>query len=212
MVQGRMPRESNPVSGEKPGYAANFDTTGNEDYERVSPSNPMPTTDQATKAELELIKQQNADILAKLNEGIDTQLTGSMVVETLINSESVAPGDDISSVEFNPEGANYCIIGVNIDQQPWFVRTDADPWGAGRMADTVYPYEFSNSNGVETAYNSQNNPATLIPVVNLTGDMVINSMIEAIEMAKKIPFKVSVWNNSDSIATVSVKIIRVYGG
>ena len=92
MVKGRLPRESNPLPGDKSGFVASHDTTGEEDYERTSPLNPFPVKsigdsnvkDAAVKAELELIKQGIADnkatndlILARLDNPINTQVTGS---------------------------------------------------------------------------------------------------------------------------------------
>ena len=94
MVKGRLPRESNPLPGDKSGFVASHDTTGEEDYKRTSPLNPLPVKsigdgivkDVAVKAELELIKQSIADnkatndlILARLDNPIDTKLTGSNV-------------------------------------------------------------------------------------------------------------------------------------
>ena len=98
MVKGRLPRESNPLPGDKSGFAASHDTTGEEDYKRTSPLNPLPVKsigdsnvkDPAVKAELELIKQGIADnkatndlILARLDNPINTQVTGSNVEDAL---------------------------------------------------------------------------------------------------------------------------------
>ncbi|MBT2215827.1 hypothetical protein KK120_08695 [Virgibacillus dakarensis] len=120
MVQGRMPRETNPVPGEKPGYTANHDSTGNEDYVRTSPINPLPVNDDATKTELEEIKQQQIDLNAKveatntrLNEVLDVkgemQLTGSIVAQRGLAANkpaatSVEPGTTYWSVDSDPHG------------------------------------------------------------------------------------------------------------
>ena len=85
MVKGRLPRESNPLPGDKSGFAASHDTTGEEDYKRTSPLNPFPVKsigdsnvkDAAVKAELESIKATQEAILSKLDSGVNTQLTGS---------------------------------------------------------------------------------------------------------------------------------------
>ena len=109
MVKGRLPRESNPLPGDKSGFVASHDTTGAEDYKRTSPLNPLPVKsigdsnvkDAAVKAELELIKQSIADnkatndlILARLDNPIDTQLTGSIVEHIDITDlvGTIAPG------------------------------------------------------------------------------------------------------------------------
>lgn len=98
MVKGRLPRESNPLPGDKSGFVASHDTSGNEDYKRTSPLNPLPVKsigdsnvkDAEVKAELELIKQSIADnkatndlILARLDNPINTKVTGSNVEEGL---------------------------------------------------------------------------------------------------------------------------------
>ena len=97
MVKGRLPKESNPLPGDKSGFVASHDTTGEEDYQRTSPLNPLPVKsigdsnvkDVAVKSELEAIKQSVADnkatndlILARLDGTLDTQLTGSNVAHS----------------------------------------------------------------------------------------------------------------------------------
>ena len=108
MVKGRLPRESNPLPGDKSGFVASHDTTGAEDYKRTSPLNPLPVKsigdsnvkDAAVKAELELIKQGIADnkatndlILEKLDSGVSTQLTGSNVGYSTDNKPPGKEGD-----------------------------------------------------------------------------------------------------------------------
>lgn len=76
-TRGQLPRESVPKQGEKPGFVASHDTTGNEDFRRTSPLHPFPVKDADLAAEIEAVKQTQQEILARLDAGLDTRLTGS---------------------------------------------------------------------------------------------------------------------------------------
>lgn len=53
-------------------------------YAKTGENNPLPTKDSDLKTELELIKQQQQQILERLNKPLDTQLTGSNVEELYV--------------------------------------------------------------------------------------------------------------------------------
>ena len=142
MVKGRLPRESNPLPGDKSGFVASHDATGEEDYKRTSPLNPLPVTsigdsnvkDAAVKAELELIKQGIADnkatndlILARLDNPIDAQVTGSNVEEYIVmNDLDITAGNTITlSVE--PESpSEYSLIVIPNKAGAYSVRVQED--------------------------------------------------------------------------------------
>ena len=120
MVKGRLPRESNPLPGDKSGFVASHDTTGDEDYKRTSPLNPFPVKsigdsnvkDAAVKAELESIKATQEAILSKLDSGVNTQLTGNNVGY---------------STEEKPEG-NQGDTFIELDTKKVFLH-DGTKWG-----------------------------------------------------------------------------------
>src|SRR5690625_5842187 len=70
----------------KEGSTSETDLTGHD--------NPLPTTDKSVRAELESIKATQAKILERLDEPLDTQVTGSIEEDevfsrAIINNESV---------------------------------------------------------------------------------------------------------------------------
>src|SRR5690625_1057891 len=80
-VRGRMPLESNP-GNRNPAIPPVFDTTGKEDYRRVSPENPLPTKDKDLDERLTAIENKLDSVIE--NGALNTQLTGS-------NDEYVMP-------------------------------------------------------------------------------------------------------------------------
>lgn len=81
MVKGRLPRESNPLQGQPRGYAPSFDTTGDEDYGRVSPENPWPSANYV---------QNDVGIWMPVSKDnpMPTQLTGSIVERFELEEEA----------------------------------------------------------------------------------------------------------------------------
>lgn len=101
MTRGRLKRESNPPYDEQPGFTPQHDSTGQGDFVNTSPLYPLPIKDVDVKAELELIKIEQKKILARLDEPIPTQVTGSNV--ELIKEHL---GDD-SLLTSNSRGFGY---------------------------------------------------------------------------------------------------------
>ena len=101
--------------------------------ETVSIDNlPSDYPDQAVEARLQAIEQTQSQILDKLNDTIDTRLTGSIMedsiptnsnlkseMETLIDSQSIEAGGDSGSVFMYPNGASEIYLFIQIDAQPW---------------------------------------------------------------------------------------------
>jgi len=86
-VRGRMPLESNP-GNRNPAIPPVFDTTGKEDYRRVTPENPLPTKDKDLDERLTAIENKLDSVIE--NGSLNTQLTGSNV-EDGITTKRRAP-------------------------------------------------------------------------------------------------------------------------
>lgn len=74
-VRGRMPLESNP-GNRNPAIPPVYDTTGKEDYRRVTPENPLPTKDKDLDERLTAIENKLDSVIE--NGSLNTQLTGSI--------------------------------------------------------------------------------------------------------------------------------------
>jgi|SRR5690625_4835272 len=102
-VRGRMPLESNP-GNRNPAIPPVFDTTGKEDYRRVTPENPLPTKDKDLDERLTAIENKLDSVIE--NGSLNTQLTGSIVEKvtllesTSINSTSVLRTDKLDLTRF----------------------------------------------------------------------------------------------------------------
>uniref|UniRef100_UPI00240943AF hypothetical protein n=1 Tax=Gracilibacillus dipsosauri TaxID=178340 RepID=UPI00240943AF len=57
-------------------------------FTEVSPETPFPTVDKDVKEELALIKQQQAEILERLNGTFDTQVTGSYPEYRILSTDT----------------------------------------------------------------------------------------------------------------------------
>src|SRR5690625_3726891 len=79
-VRGRMPLESNP-GNRNPAIPPVFDTTGEEDYRRVTPDNPLPTKDKKLDERLTAIENKLDNVIE--NGAINTQLSGSIMEDEL---------------------------------------------------------------------------------------------------------------------------------
>src|SRR5699024_7040194 len=73
------------------------------EYVNTGTSNPLPTKDESVEARLQAIEQTQSQILDKLNDTIDTRLTGS-------NMEYyVKTNNDMPSADSVPIGA-FCMV------------------------------------------------------------------------------------------------------
>src|SRR5690625_3100034 len=91
-VRGRIPLETNP-GNRRPGFQPVHDSTGNEDYVRTSPENPLPTKDADVGARLDAIESKLDSVIE--NGAINTQLTGSIVEYEIDTDFTVPEGDSV---------------------------------------------------------------------------------------------------------------------
>src|SRR5690625_3353476 len=81
----------------KEGSTSETDLTGHD--------NPLPTTDKSVRAELESIKATQDKILKRLDEPLDTQLTGSNIEQKILDEDlNIEPGGSLSfTVSASPD-------------------------------------------------------------------------------------------------------------
>jgi len=152
-VQGRMPLESNP-GNRNPGIPANFDTTGKEDYRRVSPDNPLPTKDKKLDERLTAIENKLDSVIE--NGAINTQLSGS-------NGEDGVPVRDINSnivllkershkdIDLNVPGNSQKIINESIDVGDYrYLIFQFIPSADGKRLNYRIKYHYSRGDSTNT--------------------------------------------------------------
>ena|SRR5690625_2905867 len=108
-VRGRIPLETNP-GNRRPGFQPVHDSTGNEDYVRTSPENPLPTKDADVGARLDAIESKLDSVIE--NGAINTQLSGSIVEEVLYENQQLLAGATFTSGDINLENINKFGIGI----------------------------------------------------------------------------------------------------
>ncbi len=146
MVKGRLPRESNPLQNQPRGYAPSFDTTGEEDYERVSPKDPWPSANYALHGNIWLPVSEN--------NPMPTQLYGSIVEEVIIGDDEIISAG--SSVSFWLNAVyNSFSLHVRVHEkpnEPWSVAyspsTTATTAATGGRIDLFSSDGFSVTGGV----------------------------------------------------------------
>src|SRR5699024_2140113 len=74
--------------------------------------NPLPTKDESVEARLQAIEQTQSQILDKLNDTIDTRLTGSKVEEELVERDVYNEGLFVRS--YPPNWAKGAILSLHI--------------------------------------------------------------------------------------------------
>jgi hypothetical protein len=142
---------------------------------------------------------------------LKVQLSGTIVeYETAVNAESLPPGDDII-VNWNITDEDLILVAVNIDKAPWSL--------VGR---TMFYTQSTDNTSVffpERRQIGTTHPSTASPAVSMFLGYAphdgINSWGEAIEFPKiykgsgaRNDFRVG--NRSDEVATVTVRIVRVW--
>lgn len=81
----------------------------------ISSSNKLQVADIDVKAELEQIKQQQQQILQRLNQPIDTQLTGSYVEYDVSNDFGTIPAGTNKQVAINvPDGMTKFVLAARV--------------------------------------------------------------------------------------------------
>lgn len=131
-------------------------------------------------------------------------------VDTIVNATSVQPNGDVTA-GMNITNEDEIWAAISIDQQPWTLFSGV-PWYLNSdygIAEVCYPPRTRESNTYGIA-----KPAISLLLFNdpLLSNETINSFEEAREIAlPPMPgTNIRVKNFSDNIATVTVKLIRVW--
>lgn len=190
-------------------------------FTETGEKNPLPTKDADLKTELELIKAQQKQILERLDNPINTQLTGSNVedgipinkevkqeLDKLIDAQTLSPNSSTTPIIMKPNGASEIYLFIAIDQQPWEIR---------------YRNQFGNvsaHNGYPRYTNEKNTYSSHSPAISFPlgyrPDVQGIPEPTTIKEAKDwgLPITDSeyfmIYNHSEEIATVSVSILRVW--
>lgn len=119
MVQGRMKRESNPVPGEKPGFTPQFFDENGEPVD-VTPDTPYPTGDKEVKAELQLVKQAIVNVNNRLNETLDTKISGGNIgaqtsYNPVLDETIIVTVDTVKSLSVN---SNFVLCIISVENNP----------------------------------------------------------------------------------------------
>lgn len=151
---------------------------------------------------------------------VDAQLTGSSiadtaalpvkrvsksVITTVINAASVAAGGNTGLVSMGLDGTEKAVLVlVNIDQQPWMLS--AGTVAGGDTASAFYPVASDNPNTY---------PYYAYPWFGFyTGlDRITPSSLADAILASVITSgaKLKVYNKSTATATVTVRVVRLWG-
>lgn len=159
------------------------------------------------------------------------QLTGSIVpdaqaipvkgiarveVETLVNAQSVAAsGGQTTPVSIGGKGEDETYVLINCDKTPWSFRSGAT-WNVAHgygSPDCVYP----KRDNVATAYSHSANPCISLFLGFSFAGYVGMSEPTSLQEAKSIAIpasneQIKVLNYSEEIATVTIRVVRVWRG
>lgn len=152
------------------------------------------------------------------DQPVPTKVTGSIpskttIETTAVNAASVAAGAYTPIIDLGATTESEIWVLVNIDQQPWTL-TGGTPWyvTAGYAPDVFYP----KRSAVATTYANIANPAVQLylgnaplTAVGLTAPATITEARQNL-LPPMAGVKIQVKNDSAAIATVTVKIIRVW--
>jgi hypothetical protein len=129
------------------------------------------------------------------------------VLETLLNAVSVSAGGLSTEVDLGITDESEVWLIASIDQQPWSLKTGV-AWATGALfLNTIYPLR----NAVTSTF-STTSPAVSLYLGQNPLSAALTTTVEA--RATLIPpsqgVKAQITNSSASIATVTLKIIRVW--
>ncbi|KHE73149.1 hypothetical protein [Halobacillus sp. BBL2006] len=113
---GRLPKEENPTPGDRAGFAGSWqDADGT--YKRTGKANPLPITDAQVLAKLLDLDTKQQAVLDKLNDKINTQLTGSKLQEQKTEADAstgvVNFSSNIEAIEIYNRDSVDGIFNVN---------------------------------------------------------------------------------------------------
>lgn len=172
-------------------------------------------SDADAKSELQEVKSQLKAVNDRLNDTLDTQLTGSIVeddtvrvktygttsIETIDDDSVIIKPGSYESFAFEHEGENedWFLVIMNKD---WEAKTTIAPW-TGKSSikhGSLYPKRKSESS------TSDRNPAKSLFVES--GDY--NDLRDAYPYRQRNDGRIYVTNKSDDDATCTVKLMRVW--
>ena len=138
-------------------------------------------------------------------------------IETIANAVSVPSGVITSlSVSINALGAQEIYLLLSIDKQPWTMTSSVGPWTlTGSITGTSH---YPNTAAAKTTTHTTAFPFIALKTQELSASSWGGETVSTIEKAKAFSwrsvnnFAVSVNQTSGDIATVTLKILRVYGG
>lgn len=210
VVDGQLIREPNPqggVAGVMP--------------QHVLPNSTMP---EITRGSAGGMHTRLVDESGNPYSAVPTELTGSNLqysealpvvgtakseLTTIINAQSVVAGDDVT-VQFEPNSASEIWLLVNIDQQPWTLRTSTLYRAAD--ASTIFPKHFSDT----MTYTIFSAHVLVLGGVfsDNTGMPAPTNLTEAKNsiVAYPSPMDIKVSNESANTATVTVEAIKIWRG
>ena len=164
--------------------------------------------------ELKSIKRTQAEILDRLDNGIDTRLTGSNVVkvDTLVNAETVDGEGNLRS-EITATNESYIMLLTTVDNTDWSMRVRDI---AGSL---YYGRTYPDTENVKTV-TTINNPfyAMILGYRNSQdGSNRVSSWTEAKELALPPNFlnyvnsiNLQLDNHNSEEVTVTIRLLRVW--
>lgn len=185
--------------------------------ETVSIDNlPSDYPDQAVEARLQAIEQTQSQILNKLNDTIDTRLTGSNVedaipvekigtdaeIETLINSETIEAGGNTGRIKIDQKGCSRIIVAVNADVK-WRMGTSSF-WSDVANFNHTYPRRFDDQDESPNA----NYPSETVIGLKLNDatsyyDAIRNGFLPA-------NILLQIFNRGETEGTFTIRIMRLW--
>jgi len=166
---------------------------------------PLETKLAAIESKLLALDSKFADGSAKVT------LSGTIVeYETAVNAESLPPGGS-RIINWNITDEDLILVAVNIDKAPWSL-TGRSMFYTQSIENTSRFFPVRSQ--VQTTFASIAAPAVSVFLGYVPRDE-INSWGEAMEFPKiykgagaRNDFRV--WNYSDEVATITVRIVRVW--
>lgn len=135
-------------------------------------------------------------------------------IETLLNAVSVAAGAESAKVTVDQKNASMVLLAVNIDKNPWTLRTTGSPWGLLTTLSVSSLGMYPKTDNVANNYSSSTDPFMCIPIIR-AGNMVtgvdITDWTKAIQFRTPTNFDVAIKNShATDTATVTLKVIRIW--
>src|SRR5699024_3158796 len=204
-----MPAPQHKVKGE-----SDFEFTegsGGAQHTKIVDSSGQPIS---IDDELKSIKRTQAEILDRLDNGIDTRLTGSNVVkvDTLVNAETVDGKGNLRS-EITATNESYIMLLTTVDNTDWSMRVRDI---AGSL---YYGRTYTDTENVKTV-TTINNPfyAMILGYRNSQdGSKRVSSWTEAKELALPPNYLNSMLspnlqfdNHNSEEVTVTIRLLRVW--